>query len=77
MNFIVEAIARKLGIPKIPETPKDFFDLFSSNQSFKNDLEKLEKIGIIKKGDDGTPNIIDQSRVNDIVKNYISQMLTK
>lgn len=77
MNFIIEAIAKQLGIQKIPETPKDFFDLFSHNQSFQNDLKKLEKIGIIRKGEDGIPNIIDQSKVNDIVKNYISQMLNR
>lgn len=77
MNFIIEAIAKQLGIQKIPETPKDFFDLFSQNQSFQQDLQKLEKIGIIRKGEDGIPNIIDQSKVNDIVKNYISQMLNR
>lgn len=74
-DFFINMLAKKAGLPKVPESVDEFFQMASLNPQFKEDLRKVEQMGIVKRGDDGRLNIIDQDKVDQIVQNFVMNFL--
>jgi hypothetical protein len=74
-DFFIKMLAQKVGLPKVPETQQEFFTLLSNNPTLKEDFKKIEEAGLIKRGDDGNLNVIDQARVDSLVQEFIMKFL--
>lgn len=76
-EFFIQMLAKQAGLPKVPETQQEFFQLLANNSTLKDDFKKIEDMGLIKRGPDGNLNIIDQTRVDNLVQDFIMKFLKK
>ena len=74
-DLIINMLVKQAGLPRIPKDQKDFFNMIAGNTQFNSDLRKLESMGVLKRNDDGTLNVIDQNKVNNIVQNFIMGLI--
>lgn len=72
---LINALLKQAGFAKMPQSQQEFFNMVADNSKFKEDLKKVEDMGIIKRGEDGNFNIIDQDRVKNIVQSYLFKMI--
>lgn len=76
-DLLISWIAKQVGFNTIPKTQKEFFDMVASDSKFSEDLQKAESLGILKKGEDGTLNVVNQDKVNEIVQNFLLGLFKK
>lgn len=74
-EFFINMLAKQAGFPRLPKDQKEFFNMAAGDAKFKEELHRLEGMGVLKRSEDGTLNIIDQDKVNSIVQNFIMKML--
>lgn len=74
-DLIINMLVKQAGLPRIPKDQKDFFNMIVGNAQFNSDLRKLESMGVLKRNDDGTLNVIDQDKAKNIVQNFIMGLI--
>lgn len=74
-EVLINALLKQAGLPKMPQSQQEFFAMVANNSKFKEDLKQVENMGIIKKGEDGNFNVIDQDKVNNIVRNFLFKII--
>lgn len=72
---LIQMLAKQCGLPRIPKNQKEFFEMVAGDAQFQKDMHKLEEMGVLKKGEDGNLNIIDQDQVKGIVQKFIFGLL--
>ncbi len=75
-DALINMLAKMAGFTKIPKNQQEFISMVADNPNFKAELQKVENMGIIKRDENGTLNIIDQDRVNGIVSNFLMNLFS-
>lgn len=70
-DLIIKMLMQRVGLPRMPKDQKDFFNMVASNPQFKRDLDRAESMGILKRNDDGTLNVINQDKVNAVLQDFL------
>lgn len=74
-EFLINMLVKQAGFDHVPKDQKEFFQMVSDNPQFQKDLSEVERLGIVKRGEDGTLNVINKDKVDGIVSNFIMKML--
>lgn len=74
-NPLFQALVRMAGLPKIPQTPKELYNMVANNPQFKKDFQAAEQAGILKRDSQGNLNVLDQDKLNTAVQNFLVNML--
>lgn len=74
-DLLLNMLAKQAGLPHLPKDQKEFFSMVANSPQFNSDLKKAENMGILKRNNDGTLNIIDKDKVDSIVQNFVGQIL--
>ncbi len=72
---LINALLKQVGFAKMPQSQQEFFDMAANNSKFREDLKKVEDMGIIKRDENGNFSIIDQDKVESIVQGYLFKMI--
>ena len=70
-DLIIKMLMQRAGLPRMPKDQKDFFNMVANNPQFKRDLDRAESMGILKRNDDGTLNVINQDKVNAVLQDFL------
>lgn len=73
-NFLIQMLAQKAGFSNLPATPTEFWKMVETNSCFKEDLQKMENLGILKRGENGSLNVINQDKLNGMAKAMLSNI---
>ncbi len=73
-NPLFQALVKMAGLPKVPNNPKELFEMVANNSQFRKDFQAAEQAGILKRDSQGNLNVLDQDKLNSAVQNFFVNM---
>ncbi|MBR1734190.1 MAG: hypothetical protein IJ730_01875 [Alphaproteobacteria bacterium] len=73
-NPLFQALVKMAGLPKIPQTPQELYNMVANNPQFQKDFKAAEQAGILKRDSQGNLNVLDQNKLNSVVQGFLMNM---
>jgi hypothetical protein len=73
-NPVFQALVQMAGLPKIPQSPQELYNMVINNPQFRRDFQAAEQAGILKRDSQGNLTVLDQDKLNTAVQNFLVNM---
>lgn len=73
-NPLFQALVKMAGLPKIPNSPQELYNMVADNPQFKKDFQAAEQAGILKRDSQGNLNVLNQEKLNSAVSIFLANM---